>query len=180
MTAIRVYSPGDPEHVRLVARDVPFASCDPGSDGALLVWPQGAAQAWPARPVVAVPISRNAGGADLAARVCAKHGVRVLLIEDQFLGRQTRNFRTTKKLIFTGGIIVGRILERAELDDVVQAAPSTWQAGLPKHSDSKARALMHAGRKLPGWLKTIGHAPFRSGCADAFGLADWFASEVTR
>lgn len=177
MTAIRFYAPGDPEHVRAVSRACPFASLDPGSDGALLAWRQGAASSWPAPPDVAVPITSRAGGADLAARVCERLGVRVLLAEDQFLGRQTRNFQTTKRLILTAGIVLGRIMEAAELDDVVEVYPATWQVGLPRHANSKQRAIMHANRKVPGFLSGKRKA-FASGCADAWGLADWFASEV--
>lgn len=179
MTAIRSYRPGDPEHVRLVSRTVPFASLDPGSEGALLVWRQGPAAHWidwPVEPDVAVPITSRAGGADIAARACAQLGVKVLLVEDQFLGRQTKNFATTKRLIFTSGVVVGHIMCAAELDDVVQIHPATWQVGLPKHSDSKERAKLHAGRLLPGWLARF-RGPFRSGCADALGFADWFAAE---
>ncbi len=177
VTAIRGYRPGDPEHVRLVSRTVPFASLDPGSSGALLAWRQGAAVRWPVEPDVAVPITARAGGADIAARVCARLGVSVLLVEDQFLGRQTKNFATTKRLIFTAGVVVGRIMGDAELDDVVQVHPATWQAPLPKHRDSKERARLHAGRLLPGWLGAF-RGGLRSGCADALGLADWFAAEV--
>ena len=180
MTAIRAYRPGDPEAVRLVSRDVPFASLDPGSSGALLAWRQGAAARWPVEPDVAVPITSRAGGADIAARICARLGVSVLLVEDQFLGRLTKNFATTKRLIFTAGVVVGRIMEAADLADVVQVHPATWQVGLPKHSDSKERARLHAGRLLPGWLRGFRGAGFRSGCADALGLADWFAAEVRK
>ncbi len=179
MTAIRAYRPGDPEAVRLVSRSCAFASLDPGSQGALLVWRQGAAARWPVEPDVAVPITARAGGADIAARVCAQLGVSVLLVEDQFLGRQTKNFATTKRLIFTAGVVVGQIMHAAELDDVVQIHPATWQIGLPKHSDSKERAKLHAGRILPGWLGAF-RGGLRSGCADALGLADWFAAEVRK
>lgn len=179
MTAIRAYRPGDPEAVRLVSRAVPFASLDPGSEGALLVWMEGAASGWPIEPDVAVPITSRAGGADLAAAFCDDYDVRVLLVEDQFLGRQTKNFSTTKRLIFTAGVVVGRIMGSTELDDVVQIHPSTWQVGLPKHSNSKTRAKLHASRLLPGWLGQF-RGGLCSGCADAFGLADWFASEVKR
>lgn len=175
MTAFRTYRPGDPEAVRFVSRDVPFASFDPGAEGALLVWCTGPALIWPDSPSVAIPITRDAGGGDLAAGVCADLGVRVLLVEDQYLGRKSRNFQTTKKLILTSGVVIGRILERCEIDDVVFALASTWQTGLPKHSDSKERARRHAERLLPGWLR-MSHAGFRSGCADALGLADWFST----
>jgi hypothetical protein len=174
MTAIRGYRPSDPERVDLVSRGVPFASLDPGSEGALLVWRQGSAVRWPVAPDVAVPITARAGGADLAARACERLGVRVLLVEDQFLGRQTKNFATTKRLIFTAGVVVGYIMQSCELEDVVQVHPATWLVGLPKHSDGKKRAQLHAGRLLPGWLNTF-RGGLRSGCADALGLADWFA-----
>lgn len=178
MTAIRAYRPGDPEAVRLVSRSCAFASLDPGSQGALLAWSHGAAERWPVRPGVVVPITSRAGGADLAARICREYGVQVLLVEDQFLGRQTKNFATTKRLIFTAGVVVGQIMHACELDDVVQVHPATWQVRLPKHRNSKERAKLHAGRLLPGWLRAF-RGGLRSGCADALGLADWFASGVT-
>lgn len=176
MTAIRSYLPGDTEHTRKVSRYHAFATLDPGTEGALLAWAQGSGVRWPCEPDVAVPITSRAGGADIAARACARLGVGVLVVEDQFLGRQTRNFQTTKRLIFTAGVVVGQIMRAAELIDVVQVYPATWQAGLPKHSDSKQRAVMLTSRKLPGWLDGK-RAGFRSGCADAYGIADWFASE---
>lgn len=179
MTAFRTYRPGDPEHVRLVSRDVAFASFDPGAEGALLAWCTGPSWIWPISPNVAVPLTRNAGGGDLAARKCAELGVRVIVVEDQYFGRKTPNFQTTKKLILTSGVVLGRILEACEIDDVVFALPSTWHTGLPKHEDSKERARRHAERLLPGWLR-MSHAGFRSGCADALGLADWFAAGGVR
>lgn len=179
MTAIRVYGPGDPDHVHLVSRSVPFASCDPGGQGAVLVWKQGPAQAWPVEPDAAISITRDAGGADIAAGICARFGVRVFLLEDQFLGRQTRNFKTTKKLIFTAGIVVGRVLGACEIDDLVQLQASTWQVGLPPGDDSKSRAIMLSRRLVPGWIDKY-RGGMRSGCADAMGIADWFASEVKR
>jgi hypothetical protein len=160
--------------VRLVSRDVAFASFDPGAEGALLAWMMGPTACWPVRPWAMVPITRDAGGADLAARICREHSVRVIVVEDQYLGRQSRNFQTTKKLILTSGIVLGRILETCEIDDVVFALASTWQTGLPKHPDSKERARRHAERLLPGWLR-MSPTGFRSGCADALGLADWFS-----
>lgn len=173
MTAIRAYGPGDPDAVRLVDRSVAFAACDPGSRGMVLAWRAGASSRWPCAPDRWVPITSNAGGADLAGRVCAELGVRVFVLEDQYLGRQTRNFATTKKLIFTAGILVGVVMARADLADVVSVHPATWQAGLPKHSESKKRAQLHANRILPTWLPSMG-AALREGAADALGLADWF------
>lgn len=179
MTAHRVYKPGDVEHVRLVSREVAFAVMDPGAAGVVLAWEAGPrAERWPRRPEKRIELSSRAGGADIAARLCAELGVRVLIVEDQYLGRKTRNFATTKTLILTSGIVIGHIMGACELDDLVLVHPSSWQVGLPPGPDMKTRAVYHANRNLPGWL--VGRQALRSACADAFGMADWFASgEIT-
>lgn len=177
MTALRTYRPGDPEHVRLVSRDDPFATLDPGAEGALLGWLTGPAWKWPLAPNATVPITRDAGGADIAARKCAELGVRVLIVEDQYLGRKSRNFQTTKKLILTCGMIIGRILERCEIDDVVFCQASTWQTGKPQRADSKKWSIQRAARRFPLYLRSL-PGSLRSGSADALGLADWFAAGV--
>jgi hypothetical protein len=129
---------------------------------------------WPRPPDKRVTLGGYGSGNRTLATVGAERGVEVWVIEDQFFGS---NPKTTKRLAWTTGVIVGHILQAKPVLEVVSVPPSSWQTILPRtgkrqKGDTKPLALAHARARLGGWVDEQGNR--REACADTFSMADWF------
>ena len=178
MTIFRRYRKGDPDAVATHAsREGALLSIDPGAQGVALCWADGLTS-WPSEPTWRRSIGMRASGFASLAEKAASTGVRIVLIEDQFLGK---NVASLTALAFNAGMVVGHVLDRCLLvDEVVHVPPWAWQRRLPKTGgNSKDRARANVVRQLsPEWLHRQGDSSVQEAVADAFCIADWF-KEVT-
>lgn len=173
----RTYDTEDRQHVGdLSPRNVGFAVVDPGKEGVALIYDSGPGLGtWPRPPDAITTLGPNgSGNRTLAARV-AQRGLDLLIIEDQFLGK---NPQTMKHLVFAAGMLVGQVLHERALTEVLLVPPWAWQTLLPPKKakgDTKLRAQRHTNERVPRWLKGDPTMKGRyEACADAFTMADWF------
>ena len=152
---------------------------DPGNNGALLGWHEAPIPGEElGMPDLYIPISNDLTGAkNLEREVLRKmHGVRTLLVEDQFVGMNANSALMTA---FSAGVIAGIIISTITVDRLVLMKPANWQSSLPKDDGprkgpGKRRALALAEAKIPDLLAKISTKPRRQGAADTFGIAHWF------
>lgn len=178
MTIFRYWKDGDPDHIEARARrpsDVSFAVCDPGSQGVLLVWLAGQ---FPGTPARSCSIDGLGSGHHFAARACRMAGIELLILEDQFLGK---NPNSMKKTVFGAGMLLGHVMNACPmtLKEVVVVPPSSWQAKMPRDEGprkgrGKRGALANAEAMAPRWWKGYGCTKEdKQAAADALGMASW-------
>lgn len=181
----------DPDGVHGMSRSKPFATIDPGADGAMICFVDRRIRA-------VVPLQGPASMTD-AAWVCAHLGVRTLIVEDQFLAKDVR---ASVRLARAAGRFVGMVGIAADVVDigvdwkddmgtlagldgplleVVWVLPDRWQraalglVGSPKRAERKARAIALADRDIGEHPRYRAAADgVRSGIADAYGLLRWW------
>lgn len=161
---------------KVVPRDVPLVAIDPGAQGVALLWERGVVD-WPSVPTRRCSLGDHGSGHRQAAEWCAKLGVRVVLVEDQFVGASAH---ASVRIARSAGLIVGAIQHAAPtVTDVVWTPPSVWQRVLPPGPSTKERSLMLAHRLLGPWIAQQAPSPLQEACADVIGMVAFF-EEVTR
>lgn len=169
----------DWEHCQLEFYGEPFAACDPGKDGAIVLCrPDGTIEE--SFALSKAPVKRIAQGME-------RMGISTIIMEDQFMGR---NSQTVLDLRLGVGILlarlelhVGTILYGYEEDiilDVVFVMPKVWHAViLPtcqgrKELKAGAEVVVRAGNSvievsIPEWTKAD-----LGGFWDAVCIRDWW------
>lgn len=183
---------GDPDGVHGIDRSKRFAAVDPGGDGAVVICVER-------RLIAKIAPLQGAASMTDAAWACAHHGVRTLVIEDQFLAKDVR---ASVRLARSAGRFVGMVGVACDVVDigvdwqddmgtvagldgplleVVWVLPDRWArpalglVGRPKRGERKARAIALADRDIgqhPRYRAAA--AGLRSGIADAYGIARWW------
>lgn len=185
---------GDPDGVQGIDRALPFAAIDPGAYGGLVIVADRRVRAL--YPLSSTPQLLE------AAYACAAAGVRLLICEEQFMGK---NAASTMRIVFGAGVLVGSIvtandlvseaavqLDRSSLDfadlavEVIWTPPATWQRfTLPLRAGTKNNPVLSP--EIKAAARAIGdrvlgkHPRYRAGTnelrqaySDAFGIARWW------
>lgn len=186
----RVVRSYDREVTRGIPRGVPFVSVDPGITGAGVVFEPTPSDG--VRPVRVFPfVAAERSHAELA-QYCVHRGVSVVVMEDQFLGRNAASMidlvRSAQSVVAMMQLLwmqeekkEGPVqLHNERLQGqrfVVWVQPSVWCHGLfrmtqsAKREERKARAMQHAESDsfVRAQLMRV-HAKYREGVADAYSI----------
>lgn len=179
----RSYRTGDPENVRDLrdaARDrrSGLIVIDPGEHGAILVFDKWWKR-FPVAPYFAVSMS-DPRAIERAAQAGAEVEAAVIVSEAGYLNvRQPSSLVTARR----AGIAIGALCAHIGYTvHVVYTPPASWQAiALPNLSASapsevrKREAIEVADAFIPSLLAAARTKERRSGIADAWGMATWFA-----
>lgn len=154
----------------------PFASIDPGGDGAVLIW-RHPLSPW---PHIVLPLPGHANDRTAADEIAAT-GVRLVVIEAQY---HHKNARTALKLARRAGMLLGSIsYPTADLRlRVVFVPPGSWQTVLGKQRRGRTKELamaMAAADFGADSRYTRASKSIKSGIADALGMARWWRAEMS-
>ena len=174
---IRTWAKGDPDAIRgLRSRGGPVGVIDPGSLGAGAIYDP--ADHLSIRPL-AYRVFDGVSGILEFGELCAEHGVGVVLVEDQFVGKVGNGAKVYKHAGWTEATVW--VLNREAT--LVRMSASTWQNRvLPKgpRGSTKARALAFAKPHFGSSVIAPKRKDHREALADTCGMAAWYFDLVGR
>jgi hypothetical protein len=159
----------DWERVRAEFDRAPFVTIDPGTHGAGAICPE---------PFKFAELFRLSQWTPWRiARAMKEHGAKLLVIEDQYLGKSVK---TSLTIGYRKGLLLGALSAYMPELVVVHVRPSEWQNGvlvgckgrddLAKGAKNVAEKLLErAGIEIPKWSKAD-----LTGLHDAVCMAEWF------
>lgn len=178
----RTVRKNDIESVASIPRGVPFAAIDPGNHGAGIVFDQQG-KVKKVLPFVAGDYSHFE-----FAQACVREGVRLLVIEDQYLGKSFSSSSTLGKSAGNvGGHLAALWLQQSDMNPVyrVWVHPTTWASAVFQCAPNTkrimrqryAKQLAAKNARLQQLFKTL-PVKAHDGIADAHGIGCYWDPSV--